>query len=138
MRTYDELMTKRTLLDRYRYLRIGGAVGQQTFGTERSLNQRFYNSEEWKRVRQLVLLRDNGCDLGVPGLEIYERPLVHHIVPLLPKHFQNGSDLLLDPNNLITVSHNTHNAIHYGDESLLDMGVVERRPNDTIPWRKSQ
>lgn len=132
--TYSELIQLGTFEDRYGYLRIGGRVGERTFGYDRPINQGFYTSREWKRLRDQVLLRDEGRDLAMIGHEIYERPLVHHMNPLTIEHFQNGSDLIFDLENLITVSHRTHNAIHYGDPSLLGIGFKERRPGDTRLW----
>lgn len=136
LKSFSILSSLDTFEERYRYLRIGGVVGKATFGYDRPLNQRFYRSTEWRRLRDEILIRDNGCDLGVPGRDIFSRPLIHHMNPLSPEQVQNGGAELFDPENLITVSHMTHNAIHYGDETLLDIGLNERLPGDTTPWAK--
>lgn len=115
---------------------LGGVVGEETFGYERHLNQSFYQSIRWKRARDVVLIRDEGCDLGVAGHEIFDRVIVHHIAPLTPELILNDHPLLYDPNNLICTSHDTHNAIHYGDESLLPKPMIERKPGDHIPWER--
>lgn len=106
----------------------------ETFGHDRYLNQQFYTSRQWKDMRQYVILRDNGCDMGVPGYEIHDKIIIHHIVPMTPEDFAEGNPLILDPDNLITVTHNTHNAIHFGDASQLIQPYVERRPGDTSLW----
>lgn len=136
IKTYFELITLPTFEERYRYLRLRGAVGQDTFGFDRYLNQAFYRSAEWKRVRDLVIIRDNGCDLGVEGHEIYGRILIHHMNPITIKDIQVASEFLLNPDYLICVTHATHNAIHYGDENLLIKTPIERTKNDTCPWKK--
>lgn len=136
IKTYFELITLPTFEERYRYLRLRGAVGQDTFGFDRHLNQAFYRSAEWKRVRDLVIIRDNGCDLGVEGHEIYGRILIHHMNPITVKDIQVASEFLLNPDYLICVTHATHNAIHYGDENLLIKTPIERTKNDTCPWKK--
>lgn len=137
IKTYTELVTLSSFLERYRYLRIGGAVGAETFGFERYLNQTLYRSAEWKRVRDLVILRDNGCDLGLNGHEIGGRILVHHLNPITAEDIRFRRRCVLDLDNLICVSHETHNAIHYGDERLLLPSIfIERTKNDTCPWKK--
>lgn len=136
IKTYTELMTLPTYEERYRYLRIGGRVGEETFGFDRYLNQEFYKSEEWLKVRDEVIIRDNGCDLGMPDREIRGRILVHHMNPITIDDIKNRSEFLLNPEYLITTVKNTHDAIHYGDESLLVTVPQERRKNDTCPWRK--
>lgn len=133
-RSYLELKKLPTFEQRFRYLSLRGVVGEQTFGSERYMNQQFYNSTEWKRVRYFVQVRDDGCDLGIVGRDIHDTVYIHHINPLTPDDFKYGRPSLLDPDNLITVTHRTHNAIHYGDETLLFTGLVERRPGDTIDW----
>lgn len=133
-RTYAQLRRLTTFLERFEYLSLQGQVGIDTFGFDRWMNQEFYHSFEWKRVRQIVIARDLGCDLGVDGYEIHDRLLIHHINPLTPDDLINGADLALDPENLITTCHRTHNAIHYGDERLLPQPVVERKPGDTKLW----
>jgi hypothetical protein len=133
-KVHRELFRFETLTERYRYLALGGTVGRATFGAERYLNQRFYTSREWRRVRDVVIARDNGCDLGVEGHEIHSRLYIHHLNPLTVEEVRAGDDSLLDPENLITTTHLTHNAIHYGDERLLPQPLVERRPGDTKLW----
>ena len=127
-----------TFKERFEYLRLNGRVGAETFAFRRMFGQRFYQtSKEWKHVRDEIILRDNGCDLGVPGREIYgERIIIHHINPLTLEDIERHSDKLFDPENLITTVHNTHNAIHYGDSSLLILDPIVRTKNDTCPWKK--
>lgn len=121
--------------ERYRYLKLGGFVGQDTFGYERYLNQDFYRSREWRSIRDVVIARDLGCDLGVPGYEIHDRVYVHHMNPMVPDDIVHGNGDILDPEFLISVTHTTHNAIHFGDESKLPkIRFVERRPGDTKLW----
>lgn len=135
IRTYSELITLPTFMERYKYLRIGGTVGTDTFGFDRYLNQAFYKSEEWKSIRRHVIIRDCGCDLGIEGREIHERILIHHINPISEEDILGRSDFLLNPEYLISTSHRTHNAIHYGDDSILIDTPLERRKNDTCPWK---
>lgn len=137
IRTYSELCQRSTFEERFDYLRLNGSVGKDTFGFDRYLNQQFYRSSEWKRIRDRVILRDNGCDLGVEGYEIRGRILIHHINPISVEDIHTMSDLLMNPEYLICVSHRTHNAIHYGDESLIITAPIERTQNDTCPWRHS-
>lgn len=135
IKTYSELSRFTTFEERYEYLRLGGAVGESTFGFDRYLNQVFYRSQRWKSIRDFVIIRDNGCDLGVDGYEIHGRVLIHHINPLTIEDIEKESAYLLDPEFLICTTHNTHNAIHYGDEALLIKAPIERTKNDTCPWR---
>ena len=135
-RTYTELSRLPTFEERYRYLRLTGQVGKETFGFDRYLNQNFYRSQRWKRIRDEVILRDNGCDLGVEGYEIYGRIIIHHMNPITLEDIERESVYLLDPEFLICTVHRTHNAIHYGDESLLITAPIERTKYDTCPWRK--
>lgn len=135
IRTYSELSKLTTFEDRYHYLRLDGAVGEETFGFDRYMNQIFYRSPKWKAVRNQVIIRDNGCDLGVEGFEIYGNIIVHHMNPLTIEDIESESSYLLDPDYLICTTHNTHNAIHYGDANLLMLGPVDRKPNDTCPWK---
>jgi hypothetical protein len=135
IRTYSELTKLQTFDERYKYLQLNGAVGKETFGFDRYLNQIFYKSQEWKSVRDFVIVRDNGCDLGVEGYEIQGRILIHHMNPILPKDIETQSELLLNPEYLISTILSTHNAIHYGDVNLLTRTPVERSKNDTCPWR---
>lgn len=136
IKTYSELITLPTFEERYRYLRIRGYVGKETFGHDRYLNQILYTSSEWKSFRRKIILRDDGLDLGCEGFNIFGRILVHHINPITVEDVLNRSFKVFDPDNVICCSHNTHQAIHYGDESLLPLLPPERKPNDTCPWRK--
>ena len=135
IRTYSELVSLPTFKERYEYLRLNGSVGLDTFGFDRYLNQEFYRSKGWKSIRDQVILRDNGCDLGVDGYEIYGRIVIHHMNPILQTDILDRTQLLLDPDYLICTTHATHNAIHYGDEGLLPREPVERTRNDTCPWK---
>lgn len=137
IKTYSELCKFQTFEDRFQYLRLDGVVGKETFGFDRYLNQVFYQRDpRWKRVRDYVIIRDNGCDLGVEGYEIHGRILVHHMNPVTIDDLLHDSEYLLDPEFLISTIHNTHNAIHYGDENLLVLPPVERTQHDTCPWRR--
>ena len=135
IKRYSELITLPTFEERYRYLRLGGKVGEETFGFDRWLNQKFYKDPEWLKIRDEVIIRDNGCDLGIPGREIQTRILVHHMNPITKDDILHRSKFLLDPEFLICTVKNTHDAIHYGDESLLILPPIERSRNDTCPWR---
>lgn len=135
IKTYSELITFSTFEDRFEYLQLKGIVGQETFGFDRYLNQILYNSKEWKSLRNKIIVRDNGCDLALDGFEIYGRILIHHINPITIDDVIKRRGIVFDPENLICVTHNTHNAIHYGDKSLLITGPIERRANDTCPWK---
>lgn len=135
IRTYSELIKIPTFKDRFEYLRLDGKVGEETFGFDRYLNQIFYKSQEWKAVRDFVIIRDQGCDLAMEGHEIFGRILVHHMNPIRIEDIVNRSKYLLDPEYLICTIKNTHDAIHYGDGSLLITGPIERTKNDTCPWR---
>lgn len=137
IKTYSELITIPTFEERFKYLRLDGVVGRDTFGFDRYLNQIFYRSQRWKSVRDYVIIRDNGCDLGVEGHEIYGRILIHHMNPITLDDITQESEFLLDPEYLISTIHSTHNAIHYGDENLLVTAPVERTPFDTCPWRQN-
>lgn len=137
IRTYSKLITLPTFEERYEYLRLGGIVGEETFGFDRYLNQSFYKSDEWLRVRDYVIIRDNGCDLAMEDREIRGRILVHHMNPITKEDVLKRSKYLLDPEYLICTIKNTHDAIHYGDESLLIKAPIERRKNDTCPWRRN-
>ena len=133
-RRYAELIRLHTLKDRFEYLALRGEVGASTFGFDRYVNQMFYRSREWKQVRSLVIARDNGCDLGVEGYEIHDRVYIHHMRPMTLEDIESGSSEILDPEFLITTTHTTHNAIHYGDANLLPRPLVERRAGDTKLW----
>ena len=136
IRTYDELIKRQTFLQRFNYLKLGDKIGKETFGYDRYLNQRFYKTPEWKKLRDEIIIRDDGCDLGHPDFPIYGRIIIHHMNPLTKDHILHSTEYLLDPKYLICVSHDTHNAIHYGSSDLLliDEPVI-RKPNDTCPWR---
>lgn len=135
IKTYSELIALQTFEDRFEYLQLKGIVGQETFGFDRYLNQILYNSKEWKYLRNEIIVRDNGCDLAFEGFEIHGRILIHHINPITIDDVIKRREMVFDPENLICVTHNTHNAIHYGDKSLLITGPIERRANDTCPWK---
>lgn len=134
-RTYTELSKLKTFIDRYEYLRLNGSVGKETFGYDRYINQQFYQSSEWNKVRREVILRDKGCDLGVDGFELHGKLIIHHINPITYDDIVKKEPWIFDPEFLITTCHNTHNAIHYGDRSLLLEGPIVRLPNDTCPWK---
>lgn len=133
-RSYSELRKLETFEERFRYLALRGKVGQATFGFNRWANQAFYTSREWRQARSGIIVRDNGCDLGIDGYEIHDGLYIHHITPITMEQIENGDDCLFDPDNLITVAHRTHNAIHYGDERLLPRPLVDRKPGDTKLW----
>lgn len=136
IRTYSELSRMASFKERFEYLRLDGAVGTETFGFDRYVNQQFYRSQEWKRIRNEIIVRDNGWDLGIEGFEIHGRIYIHHMNPIMLKDIVHQTDFLLNPEYLICTTHQTHNAIHYGDESLLStLEPVERTPHDTCPWK---
>lgn len=135
IRTYSELILLPTFEERFKYLQLNGRVGDDTFGFDRYINQNFYRSAEWKRIRDQIIIRDNGCDLALEGYEIYGRILIHHMNPITVKDVELSTEYLMNPEYLICVTHNTHNAIHYGDEKLLMKGPVVRTKNDTCPWK---
>ena len=137
IRTYSELIKLKTFKDRFEYLKLDGIVGEETFGFDRYMNQIFYKSREWTSVRRAVIIRDNGCDLGVEGYEIYGKILIHHMNPINLSDIVHKTDELLNPDYLITTVLSTHNAIHYGDASLLPALPIERRANDTCPWKRN-
>lgn len=137
VRTYSELSKLTTFKERFNYLRLDGQVGKDTFGFDRIFNQKFYTSKEWRHIRDLVVVRDNGCDLGIEGYDIVGQNLIiHHINPISLEDIESKSDILLNPEYLITTTHNTHNAIHYGDDKLLITGPIQRSKNDTCPWKR--
>lgn len=136
IRTYSELSKLNTFEERYQYLRLNGSVGEETFGFDRYLNQMLYRSQRWKRIRDKIIIRDNGCDLGIEGREIHGRIIIHHMNPIFVSDIEKESEFLLNPEYLIATTHNTHNAIHYGDENLLIKAPIERTKNDTCPWRR--
>lgn len=136
IKTYSELIRLESFEERFRYLMLGGAVGESTFGFERYINQKFYNTREWRSLRRDIIIRDNGCDLGVDGFDIPNKIIIHHMNPIMANDIVDRSDFLMNPEYLICVSLRTHNAIHYGDDSiLLENDIIIRRPNDTCPWR---
>lgn len=134
-KSYNELITLPTFEDRFMYLKIGGRVGEETFGFERYHNQKFYNSDPWRTFRRHIIERDMGCDLGLSDREIAGRIIIHHLNPITLDDILNGNPCVLDPNNVICVCHRTHEAIHYGDLSILNVDLVVRSPNDTCPWK---
>ena len=137
IKTYSELITLPTFEERYRYLKLDGRVGEDTFGFDRYLNQLFYQrSHEWKTIRDHVIIRDMGCDLGIEGREIAGKIFVHHINPITKEDILRNSKWIIDPEFLICTSKRTHDAIHYGDENLLIKDPIARRANDTCPWRR--
>ena len=134
LRTYSDLRRLETFHERFQYLKLGGQVGHSTFGFDRWINQEFYQSAHWKRVRDRVIVRDGGCDLGISGFEIHTQLLVHHMNPITADDIMHADSDILNPDYLITTTHRTHNAIHYGDESQLPRPHVERQPGDTKLW----
>lgn len=137
IRSYTELSQLKTFEERFEYLCLKGQVGKDTFGFDRIFNQKFYKSKEWLSIRSHVIVRDNGCDLGVEGHEIYgNRILIHHMNPISLEDIEKNTAFLLNPEYLITTIHSTHNAIHYGDSSLLVLSPIERTRNDTCPWKR--
>lgn len=137
IKTYSELITLPTFEERFRYLKLSGIVGKETFGYDRIINQYLYQrSKRWRSVRNEVIVRDNGCDLGIEGYDIHGKIIVHHMNVLTLEDIERESDFVFNPEYLICTTHNTHNAIHYGDESLLITAPIERIRNDTCPWRR--
>lgn len=134
-KTYSKLIAISSFEERFEYLQLKGSVGKDTFGYDRYLNQILYNSPEWKKLRDQIIIRDCGCDLACEGYEIYGRILIHHLNPITVNDVLNRSRKVFDPDNLVCVTHNTHNAIHYGDASLIVTGPIVRTKNDTCPWR---
>lgn len=135
IKTYSELITLNTFEERFKYLKLSGSIGKETFGFDRYINQAFYNSQDWKKVKDFVIIRDNGCDLGMDGYEIHGRIYVHHMNPISIEDILYKTDYLINPEYLISTTHLTHNAIHYGDETLLIKAPICRSKNDTCPWK---
>lgn len=135
-KTYSELIKLQTYEERFEYLKLNGVVGQATFGYDRILNQILYKNPRWRRKRNDIIIRDNGCDLGIEGREIRGPITVHHINPITIEDILNGNPIVYDDENLICVTQNTHNAIHYSDDSILIKDPIERKPNDTCPWKR--
>lgn len=135
IKTYSELILLPTFEERFKYLQLNGRVGDDTFGFDRYINQKFYRSSEWKRIRDYIIIRDNGCDLAVYGYEIHGRILIHHMNPITISDIKFSTEYLMNPDYLICVTHNTHNAIHYGDEKQIITGPIVRTKNDTCPWK---
>lgn len=135
IRTYSEMIALPTYEERFDYLKLDGKVGKETFGYDRYLNQVLYNTEQWKKFRREIIIRDNACDLACEGYEINYRILVHHINPITVEDIVNRNPMIFDPENVVTTTHQTHNAIHYSDKSLLITKPIERTRNDTCPWR---
>lgn len=136
IKTYSEMITFSTFEERYLYLRLQGKVCEETFGFDRYINQIFYKSEEWRSIRNYIIVRDNGCDLGIEGRDIHSRIFIHHMNPIRKEDILKRSDFVLNPEYLICTTKNTHDAIHYGDINLLTIDPIDRKPNDTCPWRK--
>jgi len=136
IRTYTELSRLETFEERYKYLKLSGVVGKSTFGYDRYLNQVLYKSKRWRKVRDIVIVRDNGCDLGVEGYEINDKIIIHHMNPITVEDIEEENEDIFNPEYLISSSDRTHKAIHYSDESLLPQLPIERTPGDTCPWRK--
>lgn len=136
-RTYSELITLPTFAERFKYLKLDGSIGRETFGFKRWINQELYHSDKWLKFRDKIIIRDNGCDLGVPGYDIYGSILIHHLNPVTYEDILCQNSCVFDPENAICTRLKTHNAIHYGDDSLLIVSPIERSPNDTCPWKKS-
>lgn len=136
IRTYSELCKLSTFEERFRYLNLNGVVGEETFGFDRYINQSFYRSTEWRSLRNQIIVRDNGCDLGIEGHDIYKYVIIHHMNPITKEDILDNTDFVMNPEYLICVSDATHRAIHYGDESLLVTGPVERTKYDTCPWKR--
>lgn len=134
-RSYTELSKLKTFKERYEYLKLGGAVGKENLEVRRYLNQKFYRTPEWKAIRDKVIVRDGGCDLGVPGYDICENIIIHHINPITLDDIRERREQVLSPENLISTRHLTHMAIHYGSEDIIPQEPIERRKNDTCPWR---
>ena len=135
MKTYTELIKFNTFEDRFNYLNLNGTIGEETFGFDRWLNQNFYKSQEWRSIRDFVIIRDGGCDMAMEGYEIFGKIYVHHMNPITQSDLIHSTDFLMNPEYLVCVSHSTHNAIHYGDISLLITEPAERKPGDTCPWK---
>ena len=135
IKTYSELILLPTFEERFKYLQLNGRVGDDTFGFDRYINQKFYRSAEWKRIRDYIIIRDNGCDLAVDGYEIHGRILIHHMNQITISDIKFSTEYLMNPDYLICVTHNTHNAIHYGDEKQIITGPIVRTKNDTCPWK---
>ena len=134
-RRYSELKALKTFQERFNYLKLNSSVGLDTFGFDRYLNQSFYRSLEWKRLRDEIIIRDNGCDLGLPGYEIFDKIYIHHMNPISQSDILDRSPILMDPEYLICVSRRTHNALHYGTKDILPMEPIVRSRNDTCPWK---
>ena len=135
IKTYSELILLPTFEERFKYLQLNGRIGDDTFGFDRYINQKFYRSAEWKRIRDYIIIRDNGCDLAVDGYEIHGRILIHHMNPITISDIKFSTEYLMNPDYLICVTHNTHNAIHYGDDKQIITGPIVRTKNDTCPWK---
>lgn len=136
IRTYSELILLPTFKERYEYLKLGGKVGEETFGFDRYLNQKFYKSKEWRDIRDYVIMRDNACDLGIEDREIHSRIIIHHMNPITKYDIVNQTEFLTNPDYMICTLKRTHDAIHYGDDSILFSDIVIRSKNDTCPWRR--
>lgn len=138
IKRYSEISKLKTFKERFEYLKLDGEVGKSTFGFDRYLNQQFYRSREWRQLRNHIIVRDNGCDLGIEGTEIYGKIYIHHMNPVTISDLINNVDYIMDPESLISCSFDTHNAIHYGNFDLVNIQFIERKPNDTCLWRKEK
>lgn len=136
IRTYSELVKLCSFEERFEYLKLNGQVGEETFGFDRYINQRFYQSTEWRNLRHQIIVRDNGCDLGIEGRDMYKNIIIHHMNPITKEDILGNTEFVMDPEYLVCVSANTHRAIHYGDASLLITNPIERTINDTCPWKR--
>ena len=135
IRTYSKLITIPNFEERYNYLKLNGIVGKETFGQDRYLNQLLYRSSDWRSFRDRIIIRDNGCDLACEGFELQSRIIIHHIDPITVEDIINKHPKVFDPENVVSTSHNTHLAIHYGDKNLISIGPINRHKNDTCPWK---
>ena len=136
LKSYSELIEIPNYTDRFKYLKLNGCVGSETFGFDRYLNQALYWSQEWRSFRNLVIIRDQGFDMGVEGYNIVGRIIIHHINPITPEQIEDRDPLIFSMDNVICVSHKTHEAIHYGDQSILPSDPIIRKPFDTCPWKE--
>lgn len=135
IRTYSELLTFKTFMDRYNYLKLSGRVGVETFGFDRYLNQMLYRSKRWKELRPKIISRDSACDMAMEDYDISDRIIIHHMNPISIEDIENERDDIFNPEFLVCVSPNTHNAIHFGDDKKLPKPIIKRQPNDMCPWR---
>lgn len=135
IKTYSELLSFKTFMDRYNYLKLSGKVGVETFGFDRYLNQMLYRSKRWKELRPKIITRDNACDMALEGYDIYDRIIIHHMNPISIKDIEEDNDDIFNPEFLVCVSSRTHNPIHFGEERKAPEPIIQRRPNDMCPWK---